>query len=99
MRDEIISDVTGKKYKPRQVVRILNVYQATYYISRGVLPVDLYSSADYRTGEPRLVFLFNREESKDIYDAWCKRNGKTRGDKSHDIGQCQISYEKQRPKK
>lgn len=76
MRETIHSDVTGKDYLPKDVVRLLNIYQATYYISRGILPVDLYSSADYKTGQPRLVFLFNRQESKNIYDAWCHRNGR-----------------------
>lgn len=50
IRQTIHSDVTGKDYLPKDVVRLLNIYQATYYISRGVLPVDLYSSADYKTG-------------------------------------------------
>lgn len=76
MRETIHSQMTGKEYRPKDVVRLLNVYQATYYISRDILPVDIYSSADYKTGEPRLVFLFNRQESKDVYDAWCRRNGK-----------------------
>jgi hypothetical protein len=78
MKETIVSEVTGIEYKPKDVVRILNIYQATYYISRGVFPVDLYSSADYRTGDPRLVFLFNRKDSRDVYDAWCRRNGKTK---------------------
>lgn len=78
MKQAIKSEVTGIEYKPKDVVRILNIYQATYYISRGVSLVDLYSSADYKTGEPRLVFLFNRWESKDAYDAWCRRNGKNK---------------------
>lgn len=78
MKETIYSQMTGKEYRPKDVVRLLNIYQATYYISRGILPVDIYSSSDYRTGEPRLVFLFNRQESKDIYDAWCRRNGKVK---------------------
>lgn len=82
MKDCIVSALTGKEIDPRKMVRILNIYQATYYISRGVMPEQLYSSSDFRTCEPRLVFLFDREQSRDVYDAWCKRNRKVKESES-----------------
>jgi hypothetical protein len=87
MKDSIISSLTGKEINPQKMVRILNIYQATYYISRGIMPEDLYSSSDYRTGDPRLVFLFDREKSHEVYDAWCLRNKKIKEANSFNIDQ------------
>lgn len=66
------SDVTGKDYRPSQAVRIVNLLQAAAYIHSGELPLDVYTSIDFKTSKPILVFIFDRESSKPLYDLWCK---------------------------
>lgn len=64
------SNFTGKTYDPNKAVRILNMQQAAAYMNYGIDLIDLYSSKD-KNGKPILVFIFNREESKEAYDLWC----------------------------
>ena len=71
--DIIKSDVTGKSYYPKDVVRILNIQQVIAYLKYGVELLDIYPSADYETNKPLLVCLFDRNKSKEAYDLWCKR--------------------------
>ena len=65
------SNFTGKTYDPNKAVRILNMHQAAAYMNYGVALIDLWSSKDTKTGKPILVFIFDREESKEAYDLWC----------------------------
>lgn len=67
-----ISKVTGKKYNVFGVVRILNIYQARAYIRNGAELLHLEFSEDRKTGNPIIVFLFDREKTADLYDLWCK---------------------------
>lgn len=71
MKDLVKSEVTGKTYDPARCVRILNSLQACKYIKAQCLPLDIYTSIDQKTGQDVLVFLFDRNESKDLYTAWC----------------------------
>ena len=65
------SSFTGKTYDPKKAVRILNMHQAAAYMNCGVNLIDLWPSKDIKTGKPILVFIFDREESKEAYDLWC----------------------------
>lgn len=65
------SNFTGKTYDPNKAVRILNMHQAAAYMNNGVTLIDLWPSKDVKTGKPILVFIFDREESKEVYDLWC----------------------------
>lgn len=69
--NEVTSDVTGKVYDPSKVVRILNQLQACKYIKHNCLPLDIYPSIDFKTGQDVLVYIFDREQSRDLYSAWC----------------------------
>ena len=71
MKDLVKSEVTGKTYDPARCERILNGLQACKYIKTQCLPLDIYTSIDQKTGQDVLVFLFDRNESKDLYTAWC----------------------------
>lgn len=73
MKEKVYSIATGQEYCPVDVVRILNVKQATLYIANGAQLLDIYASKDFRTNEPVLVFIFNRLATLPLYDAWCKR--------------------------
>ena len=65
------SNFTGREYETKKVIRILNAQQAAAYIKHGIELLDLWLSKD-KDGKPILVFIFDREESKDVYDMWCK---------------------------
>ena len=69
------SRLTGRHYNPfdPDVVRIVNILQATAYMNNDVLPIDIYVSKDRQSDKNILVFLFSREETKEVYDLWCKR--------------------------
>ncbi len=34
-------------------------------------PVDIYTSVDFKSNNPVLVVLFNREDTNDAYSRWC----------------------------
>ena len=71
MKDLITSDVTGKTYDPAKCVRILNSLQAAKYIKNKCYPLDVYASIDFKTGQDVCVYIFDRQESAPLYDAWC----------------------------
>lgn len=73
MEEMVLSNVTNKKYKPSKVVRILNIQQVIAYLNYGVELLDVYTSIDKKTDGKVLVFLFDRELSKEAYDLWCRR--------------------------
>lgn len=70
--DYVHSDVTGKYYIPSKVVRIVNILQSVAYLNNGAQLLDIYPSKDYKTGKPILVFIFNRQDTKNLYDLWCR---------------------------
>ena len=65
------STVTGKSYDVFKTVKILNILQVASYMDNDVFPVDIRVSQD-ENKRRCLVFYFDREESKDVYDKWCK---------------------------
>ncbi len=71
MKELVTSDVTGKTYDPSKCVRILNSLQACKYMKHQCLPLDMYPSIDFKTGQDVIVYIFDREESKELYSAWC----------------------------
>lgn len=74
------SAITGEWYYSKEAVRILNIYQAIGYLIHGVKLIDLYPSKDKKTGKPILVFVFDKFESREAYDLWCKHLLKTSPD-------------------
>ena len=67
-----ISTVTGRSYDVFKTIKILNLKQATLYMANNIYPVDIKISINNKTKEKCLVFYFDREESKEVYDKWCK---------------------------
>ena len=70
------SSITGKEYNVFKVVRILNVKQAAYYMYRGLDLLHIELSKDKYTDAPVLVFYFDRNSSKNIFDEWCNQRDK-----------------------
>lgn len=71
MKEKIISDITGKSYFADEVIRIVNPVQSAFYVLKGLELLDLYTSFN-KQGKPCQVQIFNRNDSKDIFDQWCK---------------------------
>ncbi len=67
------SKITGRTYELFSQVRILNIKQSIFYLRNGVVLNDIEISEDRKTHEPVMVFLFNREDTRDAYDRWCKQ--------------------------
>lgn len=68
--EKVHSDVTGKDYYPSRSVRLINIRQICTFIRLGVLPVDIYPSVDFKSNNPVLVVIFDKEESKQAYERW-----------------------------
>lgn len=66
------SSITGKRYNLFGVVRILNLYQVKAYLKAGMEVMDIEISEDRETHKPIIVFLFDRTDTKEIYDKWCR---------------------------
>ena len=71
MNETIRSNLTGHYFKKKDSVFIVNVTQAAFYMENGLIPLDVYPSKDYKTKKPIVVFAFNREETKPLFDKWC----------------------------
>ncbi len=71
MKETVRSQTTGKEYAPSDVVRIVNQLQAATYMAHGAELLDVYSSRDYKTHRPTMVYIFNRAATTPLYDAWC----------------------------
>ena len=72
METKVKGKYSGKLYYASDAIRILDPFQATLYWSNGIEPLDIYPSRHYATNKPLLVFVFNRAETKDVFDKWCK---------------------------
>lgn len=71
-----VSDITGKTYTVENMVRIINPKQAATYMANGINPIDIYPSdfAENKSLPPdyRLVYLFDRNETRDLFRRWCE---------------------------
>lgn len=69
------SALSGEKYDvfDTDVIHILNIFQAAFYVENGCPILDVQLSQDRRTGKPILVFCFRRSETKKLFDIWCKQ--------------------------
>lgn len=73
MINKVNSDYRNKQYNPGDTIRLLNQKQCAFYWSKGIEPLDIYISKDFKTGEPIIVYIFSREETKELYSEWCNR--------------------------
>lgn len=64
------SEVTGKYYSVENTVRIVRWKQVVFYMNKGIVPKDIFVSIDRKTGEDILVFLFDKDESRETYYEW-----------------------------
>lgn len=66
------SNLTRKDYNVFECVCIVNIVQAMAYMDNDVMPVDIRIGRDRNTDKRCLLFYFDKEESADVYDKWCK---------------------------
>ena len=66
------STVTGKRYNVFETIKILNIYQAIFYMESEIYPVDIGISEDRKNGRKCFVYYFVRSETIDVFDRWCK---------------------------
>lgn len=70
-KDLILTNLRPKNYAPNEVCRIVNPKQSMLYIKHRLFPIDMYTSIDAKTGNDILVMIFDKEESQELYQAWC----------------------------
>ena len=68
-----ISNISGKQYLLKDVVRVVDPKQMKLYVKNEVYPVDMYTTTDIETGEDKLVMLFYKKESQQLYILWKNR--------------------------
>lgn len=68
-----ISNMSGKKYRLSDVVKIVDPKQQKLYIKNEVYPIDMFTTKDLYSDNQILVMLFNKEETKDLYIKWKNR--------------------------
>lgn len=77
MADEYykIRRITGEKYDifDKTFIHIRNIRQGSFYMMEGVELWDAYPDLDKFNGNPTVVFVFKREDTKEAYDKWCKQ--------------------------
>lgn len=72
MENKVKGKFSGKEYYASEAIRILDPAQAAAYWVNDVIPLDIYPSKNWETGKPILVFVFKRNETKEVFDRWCK---------------------------
>lgn len=72
MEHKIIGKFSGKEYYASEAIRIMNPAQAAAYWVNGVEPLDVYPCRDTERKTPAIAFVFRRNDTKDVFDLWCK---------------------------
>lgn len=68
-----ISNISGKEYKLSDVVKIVDPKQQKLYVKNEVYPVDMFTTKDLYSDNQILVMLFNKSETRDLYEKWKNR--------------------------
>lgn len=65
----IESNLHPRSYSEKEVCRIVNELQYKKYVKHRVFPIDMYPGIT-EDGKDIIVYIFLREETKDLYQAW-----------------------------
>ena len=73
-----ISKINGKPYHLKDVARVEDQKQQKLYIKHDVYPIDMYTTSDTVLDETtgneilkdKLIMVFSRNESRDLYILW-----------------------------
>ena len=66
----IESNLKCGKYTEKDIIRIYNRDQQTFYVDLGVYPIDLYTSYAPKNNRKIIVMIFNRNDTKNVYQNW-----------------------------
>ena len=66
----IETEWTPKKDAERDVVRIFNRDQQTFYVDSNVYPIDLYTSYNPKNDKKIIVMIFVKEDTQEVYKKW-----------------------------
>ena len=66
----IESNLKCGKYTEKDIIRIYNRDQQTFYVDSGVYPIDLYTSYAPKNNRKIIVMIFNRNDTKNVYQNW-----------------------------
>lgn len=72
MENKVKGKFSGKEYYASEAIRILDPAQAAAYWANDVEPLDIYPSKNFKTGAPIMVYVFRRNDTKEVFDLWCK---------------------------
>ncbi len=70
-KDIVETNLHPRDYYHNEVCRIVNPKQSMLYIKHKLFPIDMYTSIDGKTGNDIIVMIFDKEESQELYQAWC----------------------------
>lgn len=60
--------MTGKCYETDDCVFIVNQLQVYKYLANDSVPLDILAGEDNK-----IVYVYNRKNTRKLYDLWCKR--------------------------
>lgn len=66
----IESNLKPRSYNEKEIIRIYNRYQQTFYIDSGIYPIDLYPSYSPKNDRKIIVMIFLRNDTKEVYMKW-----------------------------
>lgn len=66
----IKTNIHSRNYTSKEVVRIVKIEQVIFYNDHHVYPIDMYPSYDDRTDRKILVFIFTKEDTKEVFQKW-----------------------------
>lgn len=67
----IKSNLKNIEYTEKEAIRIYNRDQQTFYIDSSVYPIDMYTSYAPKNNRKIIVMIFNRNDTKEVYQKWC----------------------------
>ena len=68
----LYSSLKRQYYDEEDSIRILNTKQAAFYWgTKGIKPISIYPSTNFKTGEQCIVFIFSRSQTHEAYEEWC----------------------------
>lgn len=66
----IESNLKPRSYNEKEIIRIYNRDQQTFYIDSGIYPIDLYSSYSPKNDRKIIVMIFLKNDTKEVYMKW-----------------------------
>lgn len=66
----IESNLKPRNYNEKEIIRIYNRDQQTFYIDSGIYPIDLYPSYSPKNDRKIIVMIFLKNDTKEVYMKW-----------------------------